>query len=73
MIPTVIVLGLVVGRWWLVPLAGLAWVILLTAVNDLGLSDAPVAASLAMVNAGIGVAGHKVVALSLNYVRGRSA
>jgi hypothetical protein len=29
-IPTVLIIALVVGRWWIVPLAGLGWALLLT-------------------------------------------
>lgn len=69
MIPIIFVLGIVIGRWWVVPAAGIVWVILLVAMNHLGLSEVPIAAALAIANAAIGVAGHKVVALSLRYVR----
>jgi hypothetical protein len=68
-IPTVLALGLLVGRWWLVPVAGLAWVLLVALTSALGIGDVPVAAALAMANAAVGVAFHKLVALSLRYLR----
>lgn len=73
MIPIALLAGMLMGRWWFVPAAGLAWVTLLVLTNNLGISDVPVAASLAMANAAIGVAAHKVIALSLRHVRGQSA
>jgi hypothetical protein len=32
-IPTVIVLGLIVGRWWFIPVAGLAWLALILGID----------------------------------------
>jgi hypothetical protein len=54
---------------WVVPAAGIAWVALLVVINNLGLSDVPIAASLAMANAAVAVAGHQALAVSFRYVR----
>ena len=72
MIPTVLLLGLLVGRWWVVPAAGVIWVALLAMFGDLGLDDVPLAAGLAMANAAVGVAFRRGVALSLGLVREQS-
>lgn len=72
MLPTVLLAGLLIGRWWFVPAGGFAWVVLLVGANDLGLAEVPIAAALAMANAAIGVAGHKVIVLAVGHVRGQS-
>ena len=72
-IPIAILVGALIGRWWVVPATGLAWVVLLVAVGDLAASDVPVAALLAMANAAVGVVCHKLVALPLRRVRRRSS
>jgi hypothetical protein len=72
-IPVVVLLGIVVGRWWLVPLAGVAWAIILVLANDLGPAGIPVAAALAMANTAVGVGCHKLAAVTLRHVRSRSA
>jgi hypothetical protein len=68
-IPTVLLIGIVVGRWWFVPVAGVAWVVLLLGANGLDLVDTPIAAGLAMANAAVGVGCHKLIAETLRYVR----
>jgi hypothetical protein len=68
-IPTVLVVGIVIGRWWAVPAAGLIWLSLLAATSSLGVSEVPIAVALAMANAAVGVAGRKVIALSLRHAR----
>jgi hypothetical protein len=71
-IPTVLLLGLLVGRWWVVPAAGLLWIALLAIFGDLGLDDIPLATGLAMANAAVGVALRRFVALSLRTFWGQS-
>jgi hypothetical protein len=71
-IPIALLLGVLVGRWWFVPVAGLAWVTLLVFMNNLGLDDVPIAGGLAMANAAVGVTCHKLVAMPLRRVRGQS-
>ena len=64
MIPTMILLGLVLGRWWWVAIvtAALGWPILLV-VTDVGASGAGLleAAALAAANAAVGVLVHQGV------------
>ena len=36
MIPTMLLVGLVVGRWWVIPLGALGWAVLLLATGPLG-------------------------------------
>lgn len=57
MIPTVIVLGLLLGRWWwaALPLATAGWPILLMSVGDISIGQIPVAAFLGFANAAVGV------------------
>lgn len=57
MIPTVIVFGLLLGRWWwaALPLATAGWPILLMSVGDISVGQIPVAAFLGFANAAVGV------------------
>ncbi|HTF10233.1 MAG TPA: hypothetical protein VK659_18870 [Asanoa sp.] len=65
MIPTLILFGLVCGRWWRSALvaAAVGWPVLLLATGTLDLRPLPLlaAAGLAVVNAAVGVAGHQAV------------
>ena len=61
MIPTVILAGLIVGRWWLVAVAAIAWPLIVLAAGSLDLSSVPLAAGLAIVNAAVGVAPRWVI------------
>ncbi|HXV57599.1 MAG TPA: hypothetical protein VD704_07005 [Gaiellaceae bacterium] len=61
MIPVLLLLGLLAGRWAAVPLAALAWPLLL-ALGGVGLdgaADVAAAAGLAAANTAIGVVAHK--------------
>jgi len=71
-IPIALLLGMLVGRWWFVPAAALALVVLLLVMNGLEPADIPIAGGLAMANAAVGVACHKLGAGTLRYVRGQS-
>lgn len=72
MIPTILVVGLAVGRWWLLPVAAVAWVVLLLATGVIGLVEIPAAAGLALANAAVfGVAVHKTVVWPLRHRRAR--
>jgi hypothetical protein len=55
MIPTMLLAGLLLGRWWVIALGGLGWAALLLLGGDIGVGDAPFAAALGAVNVGIGV------------------
>jgi hypothetical protein len=72
-IPTVILVGLVVGRWWLPPAAAVVWVALLLATGAGSVADVPVAVAFALVNAGLGVLVHKALAAPVRRLRARRA
>jgi hypothetical protein len=62
MIPTMILLGLVLGRWWRLALgtAAISWPLLLLATGVVGVEAVLVAAvALAVANAGVGVLVHQ--------------
>ena len=60
MIPTLIVLGLLVGRWWLVTIATIAWPIVLIATKvGTGFHFTVESAGFAAINTAAGVAVHK--------------
>ena len=62
MIPAMILVGLVLGRWWWVALASAAigWPLLLVATGVMGVEPSLVgAAALAVANAGVGVLAHR--------------
>ncbi len=64
MIPTMILVGVVLGRWWKVALAvaALGWPLLLVATGLMDVEPGLLAASaLAVVNAGVGVLAHQGV------------
>ena len=75
MIPTMILVGLVLGRWWRVALlvAALGWPMLLGLT---GLLESPgaalVSAVLAVANAGVGVLVHQGVLHGYRYLSRRS-
>ena len=49
-----LLVGLLVGRVWLVPLAAVAWAGVLLLGGTIGLADAPLAAGLAGANVAVG-------------------
>lgn len=65
MIPTVILWGLVFGRWWKATLVGsaIAWpaVLVIDGTIGLGIGQLIAAASLAVANAAVGAAVHQGV------------
>jgi hypothetical protein len=67
MIPTLLLVGLLAGRWYVVALAAVAWPLLLTllGVADLAVGDWLVAAALAAANTAVGVAVHRSISLFL--------
>lgn len=72
MIPTMIVFGLLTGRWWKTALVvGTAgWTLLLFVSGAITVSQAPTAALFGLVNTGAGVAIHRAVLWLLR--RGRA-
>lgn len=71
MIPTLIVGGLVLGRWWRTALAAgvVFWVMWLLASSTLELAAVPGAAGLALVNTGVGVLAHQAALQTLRRIR----
>jgi hypothetical protein len=60
-IPTLLLAGLVVGRWWFIPVAGLAWAVVV---------DASVLAfALGAANTAVGVAVHSAAFLLVRRLR----
>ena len=57
MIPTMILLGLVLGRWWRIALvtAAIGWPALLLATNTIDVGQIVPTAMLGLVNAAVGV------------------
>lgn len=63
MIPTMILLGLILGRWWWLALgvASIGWPLILLTTNVVGFDyDLIAGAVLAAANAGVGVLAHQV-------------
>jgi hypothetical protein len=58
-IPTLLLVGVVVGRWWVVPASALVWVALLLATGTVDSGGVLAAAGLAAANAVVGVLVHK--------------
>lgn len=72
MIPTMILFGVIFGRWWRITLvaAALAWPLLLVATDVVAFSTSLIgAAALAVVNAGGGVLVHQGALLSYRHLR----
>jgi hypothetical protein len=75
MIPTMILLGLVLGRWWRVALstAAIGWPLLLLLSDVVDLNVALIAAAaLAVANAGVGVLAHQGCLHAYRHLRRRS-
>jgi hypothetical protein len=71
MIPTMILFGLVLGRWWkvTVPLAAVTWPLLLVMSDvDLDRSEVAAAAILGVANAAVGAALYLAVAALVGVV-----
>ena len=65
MIPVLLLIGLLAGRWYVAALAGLAWPLLLALDDIIAPDDFIGAAALAVANTAVGVAVHKLVAWAL--------
>jgi hypothetical protein len=66
-----ILVGLVIGRWWVVPTAGVTWAALLLYQGTINVGDVPVAFVLAVANAAVGVGAHQIVLWSARHTRER--
>ncbi|MEV0428538.1 hypothetical protein ACIBPB_12185 [Micromonospora sp. NPDC049836] len=70
MIPSLLLVGLVLGRWWWLPLllAAVGWPALLVATGAMTVAPGLVgAAGLAVLNAAVGVAVHQAVRRALTH------
>ncbi len=72
MIPTLILAGLLVGRWWMLAAAAVAWPagLILTGVGS-GPAFALTAAAIAVPNTAMGVAVHRAVRAVVRYAQAR--
>lgn len=63
MIPTMILFGLLLGRWWRTALVvgAVGWAVLLLATGVIGIADVPGAMLFGLVNTGVGVGIHQAV------------
>jgi len=74
MIPTLIVLGSIVGRWWLVAIVAIAWpVLLITMKIGTGFIFGLETSIIASANTVAGVVLHRAVTRALHRLRNRSA
>lgn len=70
MIPVLILAGLIVGRWWMLPLAAIVWpAILISRDLGTGLHFAVVAAAFAVANTAAAVLAHKGIVKLFPLVR----
>jgi hypothetical protein len=76
MIPTMILFGLVLGRWWRVALvtAAVGWPLLLAVTDAIDFTTGLiVAAALAVANAGVGVLAHQGCLHAYRHLRHRKS
>jgi hypothetical protein len=72
-IPTLILGGLIVGRWWLVAIAAIGWPILLIGTKvGTGFTFAVGSAAFGAANTAAGVAVHKAAVTAFRKLRTRS-
>jgi hypothetical protein len=69
MVPTMILVGLVIGRWWAIPLGGAAWALLVAVAVGLSPGDAPLAAAVGAANVAVGMGVRGLVRLTLRAAR----
>jgi hypothetical protein len=55
-IPTAILFGLTLGRWWAVPVGGVAWAALVMSVGEVNIALAPATVVIGTANALVGLA-----------------
>jgi hypothetical protein len=68
-IPTILLPSFVIGRWWVIPLAAVAWTVLLLGAGTIGTGGIPGTAALAAANAAVGVVAHQALLAVLRSVR----
>lgn len=54
-IPTMLLGGLVIGRWWAIPLGGIVWAAIVALAASTSLTEVSLAAALGAANVAIGV------------------
>jgi hypothetical protein len=65
-----LLVGLAVGRWWAIPLGGVAWAAVVALAVSIAPSDVPLAAALGAANVAVGVLVHwSVVGIARLLVR----
>lgn len=70
MIPTVILAGLLVGRWWAAGVAAVVWPVVLVSTHVMELETGLVAAAaLAAANAAVGITLHRLALVLFRAVR----
>lgn len=72
MVPTLLLAGLVVGRWWFVAVAAVCWPVLLVVTDAWSVSLTSVflgGATVGAANAAAGVAVHRAAALLVRALR----
>ncbi|MBQ0905059.1 hypothetical protein [Micromonospora sp. U21] len=73
MIPTLILVGLLLGRWWWLPLliSAVGWPVLLVATDTMNIEPGLIAAAsgLAVLNAGAGVVVHQGILWAVRRAR----
>ena len=73
MIPVLLLVGLLAGRWYVAALAAVAWPLVLGLDGILaGPAHYAAAAAFALANTAVGVAVHKVIAWSLRQAWGKT-
>jgi hypothetical protein len=50
-----LLVGLAIGRWWAIPLGGVAWAALVVVAVSIAPGDVPLAAALGAANVAVGV------------------
>jgi hypothetical protein len=60
-IPTVLVPAILIGRWWLLPVAVVAWPLMVLSIGSCDLACSAVAGALAAMNTAVGVVVHKAL------------
>jgi hypothetical protein len=68
-IPTMLLVGLVVGRRWAIPLGAAGWAVTVMIAGTIGVADIPLAAALGAANVAVGVLVRRVIARTLRIRR----
>jgi hypothetical protein len=68
-IPTLLLVGLVIGRRWAVLVGAVAWAVVLLVPGTIGVADLPLAAGLGAVNVAVGVLARRVLGRALRVGR----